>query len=101
MTMNYGYIMMPDMTEKPCTRANSIVTMQVRTGYTRADQLTIQTDAPAKRRWKLWVEVLVTTAILTIVWGLLSLPSVFYFLPQNGVGVPKDNQVRHVRAQSY
>ena len=66
--------------------------------YIRADQLTIQTDTPAKSRWKLWVEILVTTAIITIVWGLLSLPSVFYFLPQSGLGEPK--QVRYIYADT-
>ena len=33
--------------------------------------------------WKLWVEIFVTAAIIAVVWGLLSLPSVFYFLPRS------------------
>ena len=66
--------------------------MQPRTAYTRADQLTIVVDGPARStctcKWKMWIEILVTSVIIAVIWGLLSLPSVFYFLPQSDEYVP-------------
>ena len=66
--------------------------MHTHIGYTRADQLTLEEDGPARSRLKMWIEILVTSIGITVIWGLLSLTSVFYFLPQSGSNVPR--QVR-------
>ena len=55
--------------------------------------MTIEADEPAKStrtyKWKMWIEILVTSVIIAVIWGLLSLPSVFYFLPQSDENVPR------------
>ena len=59
---------------------------KLRTEYTSisADQMTIEEDGPSKSRWKMWIEILVTSVGIAVILGLLSLPSVFYFLPRSG-----------------
>ena len=71
--------------------------MQLRSGYTRADQFTLHTDAPARSRCRRWVEIVVTSACdsRSGVGTAISLPSVFYFLPQPQGGISLQQAVRY------
>ena len=78
---------------KPFRQTLIACNMQTRIGYTRADQLILEADEPGRNRWKTWIEILVTSVIIAVIWGLLSLPSVFYFLPAQSW----ENETRRVR----